>query len=45
MQRQTEQAEVPADADRARAELRPALVVDVRDVLQLEPRAVVRLAA
>jgi hypothetical protein len=33
---QAHQSEIPADADCARAELRPLLIVDVRDVSQLE---------
>src|SRR2546428_10809470 len=40
---QPEQAEVPADADRARPELRSTFVVDVRGVLQFEPCAAVGL--
>src|SRR6266545_3092761 len=40
---QPEQPEVPADPDRAWPELRPAFVVDVRDVLQFEPCAAVGL--
>lgn len=40
---EAEQAGVPADTDRARAELQPALVVDVGDVLQFEPGAPVAL--
>jgi hypothetical protein len=41
VQQQPPQAEVPADADGAGAVLRPALVVDVRDVAQLQPGAAV----
>src|SRR5262249_33484482 len=33
----------PADADRGRAELGPSFVADVRDVLDLQPRALGRL--
>ena len=40
---QAHHAEVPADPDRAGAELGPPLVVDVGDVLELEARAAVGL--
>ena len=40
VQAQAQDGRVPADAHRGRAELGPALIADVRDVLDLQPRPI-----